>query len=330
MQYFCDFLGITRLGQKNGQCPVYLIYISYFVFLLYYIFLTHSAVADNYGESLIKRSVEMIGTLKTIECNLRMDVWVDNVEFSSRGRYEEQVAKYSQSDDFFRSMYRLDINFLTDQPLAPGSDPNRMTVVCHLSEDRQKSQIWQYLSIEGKKELNIIRLPALEDAVKRSRTEPKFKSVNEVRNLGGIAAMLRQIDQFYEFTASPRNGKQEGDGGDVWILTGVLRKEQYSRLLEQFGGLGKRKKLPEDFPSDIEIWIGQSDFFPYKIRYFNRPTEDSKKRTPLTQTSYYDVVLNGEEIDSGNFALFNENGEYPDGMINFKDDTEGFILTLGL
>lgn len=334
MQYFGNFLGITRHDQKNRR---QIVYISFFLcFFLFVLSICSNCFAQNGpsykdAQGIIKRSVLTIKDLKTIECNLRMSVWVDDMEYLARGRYEEQAVLGVRNDDFLRSMYRLDINFISDVPLAPGTDPNRMTVVCHISRDRDKSQIWQYMSIEEKKELRIIRIPRLENAIRQSAKGQQYFSIGEVRNLGGMAGVLRQIDRFYEFAVAPIKERLEGsESVAVWKLTGTVRKEHYDALLKQFGGLGKKGKLPSDFPSDIELYVGQDDFFPYKIRYLNRPMESSKKRLPLSETSYFNVILNGEEIPEGNFALFNENGEYPEGVFDFQDDTTRFIQSLGL
>ncbi|MDR1270583.1 MAG: hypothetical protein LBK82_13760, partial [Planctomycetaceae bacterium] len=226
------------------------------------------------GGKYLKQSIDRILMLKTIESDIRMDVQVDGIEYSARGRYEEQALPKPLAGEFLRSMYRLDINFLTNVPAVPGSEPNRMTVVCHLSEDREQNQIWQYMSIEGEKTFNIIKISPVENAIKQSKKEPRFTQISEVRNLGGLAGQLRQIDRFYEFlTPAQAETLEEGESIAVWKITGVIRPTYFDSLIKQFGGLDKKKRFPPVFPSDIEIWIGRNDGFPYKIRYLNRPSE---------------------------------------------------------
>ncbi|MDR1963624.1 MAG: hypothetical protein LBQ50_07575 [Planctomycetaceae bacterium] len=278
----------------------------------------------------MKQSIDRILSLKTIESDIRMDVHVDGVEYSARGRYEEQALPKALAGNFLRSMYRLDIHFLTNIPTAPGSEPNRMTVVCHLSEDREQNQIWQYRSIEGEKSFNIIKIAPVENAIKQSKKEPRFTQISEVRNLGGLAGQLRQIDRFYEFSTPAQTETFEEDGSIVvWKIAGVLRQAYFEDLLKQFGGLDKKKKYPPDFPSDIEIWIGSHDGFPYKIRYLNRSSEKSVKRFLLLQSTYFNVILDGEEIPSVRFATF-EQGEHLEGVFGFQDITAAFIKSLGL
>ncbi|MDR0338318.1 MAG: hypothetical protein LBI18_14675 [Planctomycetaceae bacterium] len=282
------------------------------------------------GGKYLQQSINRILTLKTIESDIRMDVRVDGVEYSARGRYEEQALPKPLAGEFLRSMYRLDINFLTNIPAVPGSEPNRMTVVCHLSEDREQNQIWQYISIEGEKAFNIIKISPVENAIRKSKREPRFSQISEVRNLGGLAGQLRQIDRFYEFT-TPAQPEMLEEGGSfvVWKIAGVIRPSYFDSLMNQFGGLGKKKKYPLDFPSDVEIWIGRQDGFPYKIRYLNRPSEKSVKRSLLLQSSYFNVILDGEEIPVIRFAAF-EQGEHLEGVFGFQDVTASFIQSLGL
>jgi hypothetical protein len=282
------------------------------------------------SDFILQQSISSALLQRTIESDMRISVFVDGIEYAARGRYEEQVAPNVKPGNFLRSMYRLDVNFLSDTPAAPGSEPNRMTIVCHLSNDLEKNQIWQYTSVEGKKSLNIIKVSTLEAAIQHSQKTAVFGTLSGVKNLGGLSAQMKQLASFYEFTASPTAETIEGENPvKVWKLTGTVKKELFKTLIERFGGVEKKGAYPSDFPSDIELWIGQTDFFPYKIQYLNRPKENSEKRTVLYRASYYNVMLNGKEIPASQFAML-EKGEYPEGVFNFTDITQQVIRSLGL
>ncbi len=320
MQYFGNFLRISCGEQTRSY---YFLTGAALIFMLF-------ACSENFAQTMLDQSISAVKSHKTIECNIRMTVWVDGVEFASRGRYEEQAILAGTPGNFLRSMYRLDINSISDVALAPGTDPNRMTLVCHVAENRDNSQIWQYKSVENKKELHIIRTVPLETAIRNSKKRKDLSSIAEVENLGGLAATLRQIAKIYEFSEPVESDWAGTPDRSLWKVSGTVRKERHEELLKLFGGADKKGKLPSDFPSDIELHVGQKDFFPYKIIYLNRPAENSKTRTPLSETAYYDVILNGEPIPAGNFALFSENGERPEGVFNFQDDTNLVIRSLGL
>jgi hypothetical protein len=109
-------------------------------------------------------------------------------------------------------MYRLEIYFSMALSAARDADPNRMTLVCHPSEDREKNRIERYTSVEGVKTFSTIDLGKLEEKLRnaghtaQNNTENSmvFAQISEVRYLGGLAGMMRQIARTYEFDAPVR------------------------------------------------------------------------------------------------------------------------------
>jgi hypothetical protein len=280
------------------------------------------------GEKHLKDSLRALLALKTIECDIRMETQVDGTEYASRGRYEEQVLPKPLAGNFLRSIYRLEVYFSTvDTPTASGSDPNRMTLVCHISDDPTKSQIGKYTSIEGVKTFSTIDVSRLEERLKQADSEQFFAQISEVRNLGGLAGTFRQIDRFYEFIAPVQQENLQGDEQvPAWKITGSLRKVYYKDMLQRFGGLDKKGRHPADLPTDVEIWIGRHNDFPYKVRYLNRQTEKSEQKTLLFQESFFNVILNGEPIPVSKFAPL----KVPEGVFSVQDDTDNFLRSLGL
>lgn len=329
MQYFDFFLRIIgkELSRSFSFLGFYSLVFSFFSFYpSCFADFEEDAVSGNF---ILEQSIKSILLLKTIKTDIRMDIVVEGAEFSARGRYEEQIFPKAAAGSFLRSMYRLDVNFLSDVPVAPDSEPNRMTLVCHLDENRAKNQIWQYTSIEGKKSFDIIRVSSLEDAIKRSKKELLFGPVSSVKNLGGLAAQLRQLAYFYDFKMLKSEEKNGTPAENVWKITGSIKPELFEKTIARFGGVNEKKQYPSDFPSDTEIWFGKDDFFPHKIIYHNRPSEQSPKRVLLYQASYFNVELNGREIPASQFSTF-EQGEYPDGVFGFTDITTAVIRSLGL
>lgn len=271
----------------------------------------------------------MLLSTKTIECNMRLDVVVDNVEFSARGKYVEQVLPKPVSD-YQRSMFRQDLNFLMDMPATPGSEPNRLTIVCHASADYEKGRIWRYRSVEGNKSIDFIRLAALETAIKRSKSAKIHQTAVETWNLGGLAGMLKQVDRFYEITEFVETEELEGmENITVWKIVGKLRKPYLDAFAKKLGGIDKKGKYPNDLPSDVELYLGQGDRFPYKIRYLNRSSETSFSLKKLSEITYFDVLLDGEEIPEFHFMTF-DRGEMSEGVFEFQDATNAFIRSLGI
>ncbi|GHT44400.1 hypothetical protein FACS189454_01640 [Planctomycetales bacterium] len=269
----------------------------------------------------------MLLKAKTIESDIRLTTVVDGKEYTAQGRYEEQALAKPLAGVFFRSMYRLEVNFLMNSQSA-GSDPNRMTMICHIDEnDPQKNQISKFVSIEGNKQFSTIRLAALEKKIKASKTGMMFVQVNEVRNLGGLAATLRQVTRFYEFKTQPVQDNLAGDEPITAIkLTGSLNSVYYKDMLGRFGGLDKKGHNPANLPTDIEIWLGRVNDFPYQIRYLNRRNQDKETKTVIFQERYFNTILNGETIPLLKFAPLTP----PEGVFTVQDETENFIRSLGL
>ena len=255
-----------------------------------------------------------------------MDVNVMGKEYTANGKYEEQRLANPPPGDFQRSMYRLDLNFMMAGPTKSGSEPNRLTIICHPVADREMGRHWQYTSIEGVKTVKFVRLAALENAVRQTGKQETIGSVGEIKDLGGVAGTLKQIARFYEFTDIPKESVLE-DGRAVWKITGSLSSDHWETMVKAFGGLERKKFYPRQMPTDIEVCIGKDDVFPYRIEYRNRPLRDSPKRTLLTRIVYFDVILNGEPLPELKFSAFDE-GKLPEGVLRAIDDTNRVIQSI--
>lgn len=329
MQYFCDFPAFSIPSQIFSTKRDHFAQAAHIALAFCFLFWAYPALGEENGEDVLNNSITATRQLKTIECNMRVDVFVDGIEFSARGRYEEQAIPNAPGE-FQRSMYRLDLNFQMAPSSAPGSEPNRLTIVCHASPEREKGRLWRYQSIEGEKKLSFIKLFDLENAVNRSNQKGIFPSSSETRNLGGLNGMLRQIKQFYDFSENAlQTVTEDMEKVPVWIVRGTIKEAHFETLLKSLGGIDKKKRYPSDLPSDIEIHIGKNDLFPYKIRYMNRKTAESIPKGVLSETTYFDIILNGEPIPEINFSTFDK-GELPEGVFNFEDRTQAFIRSIGL
>jgi len=288
------------------------------------------AHAQGKGDKYVQDSLNMLLAARTIECDIQIGTFVDGKEYTAKGQYFEQVLPHAAPNSFFRSVYRLEITYFSmNAPMASDAELNQMTLVCHISEDGEKHQIDRYTSIEGVKSGSTIDLKKLEERIKAAHQEIVFSQVSVVRKLGGLAGMMRQISRFYEFSSPTQEPLREEGTIPAWKLTGTLQNRHRQELLPRFGGLNKQGHYPADFPSDIEIWLGQHNDFPYKIRYLRRTSEKSEQKELLFQESFYKVVLNGTPLlpfTDLRFAPL----KFPEDVFSVRDDTEDFIKALGL
>jgi len=285
--------------------------------------------AQGEGDKYVLNSLNMLLVVNTIECDLRIETFVDGKEYTARGRYEEQALPQTppgQPPPFLRSMHRLEINFPMHSSMASNTEPNRMTLVCHPAIDGGPSQIERYTLIEGNKSFITINLTLLEQQIRKAQNKIPFTQVSEVRNLGGLSGMMRQICHFYEFSLPSQEELHDGEAVSALRLTGRLRDVHIADLLTRFGGLDSKGRYPSDFPSDIEIWIGRHNDFPYKVRYLRRISESSERKELLFQESFFNVVLNGTPLPVSKFAPLTP----PEDILSVQDETARFLRTLGL
>jgi hypothetical protein len=283
------------------------------------------AHAQSEGDQYVSVSLKKLLTIQTIECDIRIETFVNGQEYAIWGNYVEQALPQTAPNTFLRSVYRLEISF----PMKPDdSEPNRMTLVCYVADDGERHQLERYTSIEGVQSGSMINLKKLEERLKAANKEIFFSQVSEVRNLGGLAGMMRQISRFYEFSHLTQENLQGEETVPTLKLTGTLRSIHRKELLTQFGGLDNKGQYPTNFPSDIELWLGRHNDFPYKIRYLRRTSEKSEQKELLFQESFNKVVLNGTPIpfSDAKFAPL----KFPEGIFSVQDDTDNFMKALGL
>jgi len=280
--------------------------------------------AQGEGDKYIQASLTMLQAVRTIESDLRVETFVDGKEYSARGHYAEQALSRAAPNSFLRSVFRLEINFPMSSA-AHDAEPNRMTLVCHASEDGETHRVERYTFVEGAKSFYVIDLKRLEERLKETHREIFFSQVSEVRNLGGLAGMMRQIHRFYEFSPAAQETLQGDEAVPALKLIGTLRTMHHKELLIRFGGLNKKGQYPPGFPSDIEVWLGRHNDFPYRIRYLRRDSEKSEQRELVLQETFFNVELNGAPIPESRFSRLT-----PPEDIFEQDDTDNFFRALGL
>ncbi|MDR0327393.1 MAG: hypothetical protein LBI05_03755 [Planctomycetaceae bacterium] len=281
--------------------------------------------AQSGGDGYVSRSLQVLLAARTIDSNIRIETFVDGKEYAFWGNYAEQALPRATQNVFMRSVFRLE---LSSQTHSIGSTPNQMTLVCYASEDGEKHQIEQYTVIEGNQSGITIDVKKLENRLKAGNREIFFSQASELRKYGGLAGMMRQISRFYEFSLPTQENLQGDETVPAWKLTGTLRNIHRKELLTRFGGLDSKGHYPKDFPSDVELWIGRHNDFPYKVRYLRRISEKSEQKELLFQEAFYKVTLNGTPfpLSDARFAPL----KFPASIFSIQDYTDSFIKELGL
>jgi hypothetical protein len=301
-----------------------------FVFTCFFSVLCSDSAGQT-AEQYLNDSLEVLLRTKTIEADIRLETTVDGKQYTATGRYEEQAlanTAKTAAPAFLRSQYRLEVNFSMNSQQESTSDVNRMTLICHIDKnDKENCVVEKFTSVEGVKRFSSINIAKLEERLKAANQEKVFVQIGEVRHLGGIAAMVRQINRYYDF--SPEVIMENLTGSETIPtvrLSGTLKNAYYKELLEHFGGLDKKGRHPPDFPTDVDVWIGRHNDFPYQVCYFNRQSPQSNAKKTLLQETYQHVIMNGDPIPDLKF----ERLKVSDEVFTLKDDTDSFMRSLGL
>ncbi|HBT76628.1 MAG TPA: hypothetical protein DEB39_06810 [Planctomycetaceae bacterium] len=275
------------------------------------------------SDAMFSEAIERIVKLHSMKANIRMNVFIDDDEFTAQGKCLEK-ALVAAPNDIIRSKFRLDLTFPLSSNAGSADVVNKMIVLCNSEQNR----VWHYTSIENTTTQNWINIESVVNAVKRSKKQHHIRSVGGMPGLGGMAGMLRGIKNGYDFTDPPEDSLLKGKTPlKIWKLKGRLGDRELKRLLDLLAWKEDRNTpYPSHLPVEVEIYLGKDDLFPYRIHYYNLPKKESKQRTPVMQLVFCDVLLNDStEIPDYLFSTFGEKGGDTG-----SDITAQYIRSLGL
>ena len=120
----------------------------------------------------------------------------------------------------------------------------------------------------------------------------------------------------------------------VWIVQGVWRPEALAPIAPELAKQAAEgrsldlNKLPAQMPEQVLVYLGQDDYFPYRIEYRRRPTKPGKSGAAASSTmssmliiELYEVRLNGA-IDPQQFV-------YQPSGVDVVDATEQMVKGMG-
>ncbi|MDR3109968.1 MAG: hypothetical protein LBU65_09845 [Planctomycetaceae bacterium] len=278
--------------------------------------------AANESVPIISATMSKLRSHESLKANIRMDITLDGEEYATQGKYVEEEATITSGDDLSRSRFRLDLNFPLSSSESLGKGLNKMTVIC------DKEIVWQYISIENNTWLNKIDINKVLDAIKKSPKKSKFSTVGGITGLGGLGGLVRSIRDNYVFTNEPVDFLLKGKTPlKVWKISGTMQPDLRGRLETELGKTKEQTIFPSHLPTDVEIYVGQDDDFPYRVHYYNTPDPNHPQtRTSITQLVFFDVLINDGTIPSYLFkSSFDQNN-----TSGQNDITDDFIKSLGL
>ena len=267
---------------------------------------TESRAASD-GDKLMRDVVEVAVQLKSVEARLR-------VRTDLLGQSLVGSGTYAQAASTVGPLLRLELAIQAGE---------QATSVKQVSDGQV---LWESWRIGQQNTLNRIDLRKVQAAARRAGPQAIPTSTSASLATGGIPKLLRQLEANFDFGQSKVRSGKIGDV-PVFALSGVWRGEKLAKAAPK--AVRKEKilfeELPDHLPHQVELLIGQSDYFPYRVTYQRWKTKDGKLAlSPVVTTEFFEVSSKNEPIDMSQFVFQNPN------KLAANDRTESFLKALGL
>ncbi len=276
------------------------------------------------AETILRQAIRKTESWTTIESKIRQKLSLFDKQLFGSGIYIEQLSPLSIHSDFDRTQFRLELRIQPPSDSLGQEEPNTLISVC----DRR--YVWKYTSMTGEKpSLERIDVERLKKAIALGGQAEKYRRIQGIPATGGLAGTLRQLENFYVFDLPPEEPML---GGQIaaWRLKGRLRSDQKKRMTERLHQNSespnetKKKPRPEQIATDIVIFLGKDDLFPYRLEYYRRVSEKQELGEPFLTMEIFEVRLDGEGIPSSIFHYLPGENIHPHNL------TDEFIEKLKL
>lgn len=188
--------------------------------------------------------------------------------------------------------------------------------------------LWTRRELLANTSLSRVELKGVEDAIADLPEVPAGQGRRPLGfGAGGLPRLLRQLQAAFNFEEiqAVRVGELKAwqiEGRWTTAMLGQLLPEQQEKLTA--GKAPNLKKLPDQAPDRVLVYLGQSDLFPYRLDFrrqvpnqvhVGRGQDDDRDRS-LQAWEFYNVRLNGR-VNPLSFI-------YDPGDEPFEDETERY------
>jgi len=256
-----------------------------------------SSLSANSGESdsLYREMLSSVEGAISITASVRQNIRLFSQEFNAYGTYNE--LKSTELRGKVPSRFRLDMKVQTTNDTRDDKSFNSLTIVC----DNTYNNIYRYFSVEGEKRLERIEIKRVVEEIEKFGRNDIPTEVGSVFGLGGLAGMLREMRNRYDFNTVPlRTQIQEKNSAmSVWKIRGQLKPEIVANLTGD--GSVKKQTIPKHTPTTIDIYIGVEDRFPYRFDYFWTADGAESTDEPFAYLVFYNLILHAGNIPESVF-----------------------------
>ena len=192
--------------------------------------------------------------------------------------------------------------------------------------------LWRYQKLGDNETLTSIDIVRVQEALENSGDMKEIGKVGWWPGLGGLPRLLRGLHAAFDFTTvEPIRLVQPPLS--AWRLRGQWKAEKLAELLpDQRKNLAKGKpvdlqKLPPHVPDQVVLYLGQTDWFPYRIEYRRRQPKEHRGADAAEDRAVVTIKL--DEV-SLNASIHPTHFLYSPGDLPVTDGTGQFLKDLGL
>ena len=277
-----------------------------------------SALPTGSGEtdSLYREMLSSVEGAISISARVRQQVNLFGQEYNASGTYDELKTTEFRGKGAVR--FRLDMQLQSPGDAKEVNSNNSLTIVC----DNTYNYIYRFYSVEGENHLERIEIKRLVEAIEKQGRNDIQTEVGSMFGLGGLAGMLREMRNRYDFNTAPVKTpiQEKNSVMDVWKIRGQLKPE----IVASFAATvtGKKPSIPKHTPTAIDVYIGVDDRFPYRFDYFWTADGTESTGEPFAYLLFYNLILHDGNISETIFDyrppanILSEDVDVTDQVIN--------------
>ena len=269
---------------------------------------------------LLKAAAEQLEKHISVDANIRLKLTFCGSDYSGSGFYIEKRNDTQLNNDFVDRLFRMEIRFHPSIADSSLNESNTMKVVC------DGDSVWKYSIIEGENKFQRFEIGKISEAISKSERAGELNILSKLPSLGSLGGTIREIQNVYDFNTGVVENVELGSSEFPALkIRTTMKKEYVDRMLATAGTRKEDiRRAEKQIPVGIAVYLGQDDYFPYRIEYFSGPIGSIAWEEPSTQQDFYKVRLNEMNISTDRFQ-----NTPPEGMSS-KDETDAYIDSLNL
>ena len=227
--------------------------------------------------------------------SISADVWQQirlfGQDYTAWGTYNE-LEDRPESRGKGAVQFRLDLQVRSPADAKEVKSPNTLTIV----RDHSFNFIYRYFVLEEEKRMERIDIKRLVEAIEKQGRNDLPTEAGSMFALGGLAGMLREMRNRYDFNTAPLKTQiqEKNNAVAVWRVRGRLKPEILAELTSDASG--KKTVVPRHMPTTIDISIGVNDRFPYRFDYYWMPDGSDPTAESFANLLFYNLELNSPGI----------------------------------